>query len=391
MRRFVVVSLLTLVSVSLFAVKLEFKDPAGRKYRIKSMITQKIYYKNKLVGAEETMFKTVMEVLDVSGKTAHYVGKYFDLSKKADYHESYKLENQYETTEFYRDNLGLMKVPAQFLMPTLRGVPTFPSYDLTPGMSWNAPAEELILGTASNNIHVSMNVSYKYMGIVTNNGKSLAFLLIDYHIAHHPDNDPELASFTGYSHINYFWSMEYGGPYSYSDEFNFTFTYKKGDTWRIEGTSEAVVEVVEDVSKPEKAKLVTEITDKLKNKPGAEIKTTDDGIIVNMGQILFDIDKASLKPESMIVLDKLAEVLRKYPLLDIQVSGHTDITGNEKWNMTLSELRAKTVADYLVSKGISPERISYTGCGSSKPIAPNNTEEGRMLNRRVEIKIITKE
>ena len=144
--------------------------------------------------------------------------------------------------------------------------------------------------------------------MVTNSGKKLALLLIDYHIAHHPDNDPELASFTGYSHIDYLWNVELGAPDSYTDEFNFTFTYKNGDTWRIEGGSEALVETVEDVTNIEKQKLVTEIADNLKNKPGADIKTTDDGIIVNLGMILFDIDKATLKPESKAILDKLAEV-----------------------------------------------------------------------------------
>jgi outer membrane protein OmpA-like peptidoglycan-associated protein len=59
--------------------------------------------------------------------------------------------------------------------------------------------------------------------------------------------------------------------------------------------------------------------------------------------------------------------------------------------MTLSELRAKAVVDYLISKGVDPDRLSYIGCGSTKPIAPNTTEEGRALNRRVEIKILTKE
>ncbi|OHD54261.1 MAG: hypothetical protein A2Y33_16450 [Spirochaetes bacterium GWF1_51_8] len=391
MRRFLTVLLLAVFTVPLAAVKLEFKDPVGRKYRIKSLITQKVYYKNKNMGTQETMFKSVMEVVDVNGKTAHYVGKYFDFSKKEDYHESYKLENSYEVTEFYKNNLGVMTVPPQFLMPTLRSVPTFPSYDVAPGATWKSKAEEIIVGSASNTIHVDMDVSYKFVGMVTNSGKKLALLLIDYHIAHHPDNDPELASFTGYSHIDYLWNVELGAPDSYTDEFNFTFTYKNGDTWRIEGGSEALVETVEDVTNIEKQKLVTEIADNLKNKPGADIKTTDDGIIVNLGMILFDIDKATLKPESKAILDKLAEVLRKYPGLDIEVSGHTDISGQEKWNQTLSEMRAKTVADYLVVKGISPERISYIGYGSKKPVAPNNTEEGRILNRRVEIKIITKE
>jgi outer membrane protein OmpA-like peptidoglycan-associated protein len=117
----------------------------------------------------------------------------------------------------------------------------------------------------------------------------------------------------------------------------------------------------------------------------------DDGILVNLGNILFDINRATLRPEALATLDKLAKILRDYPQVDLQVSGHTDITGNEQYNQVLSEQRAKAVADYLAEQGIASHRVSYIGYGSTRPVSNNETTTGRAANRRVEIKILTDE
>jgi OmpA-OmpF porin, OOP family len=96
--------------------------------------------------------------------------------------------------------------------------------------------------------------------------------------------------------------------------------------------------------------------------------------------IFFTINKSELLSESFIELDKLVRYLNERP----KISGHTDNTGNEDQNKTLSESRAKAVADYLILKGIDKSRINYIGYGSSKPVATNDTNEGKQQNRRVE-------
>lgn len=79
--------------------------------------------------------------------------------------------------------------------------------------------------------------------------------------------------------------------------------------------------------------------------------------------------------------------MKKNPELAININGHTDNVGDENSNLSLSEGRAKAVFDYLISKGINKKRLTYKGYGSSKPIADNNSDEGKQLNRRVEIEI----
>ncbi len=103
--------------------------------------------------------------------------------------------------------------------------------------------------------------------------------------------------------------------------------------------------------------------------------------------IYFDTDKSILLPESDTELDKLYAFLSTRQLR-IRINGHTDNQGTEEHNRMLSAARAKAVRDYLLSKGIGAERIVYTGLGQSQPIAPNITEEGRQLNRRVEVEFL---
>lgn len=103
--------------------------------------------------------------------------------------------------------------------------------------------------------------------------------------------------------------------------------------------------------------------------------------------IFFDFNQSSLVKESFVELDNLVSYLKANRELKIEIGGHTDNQGSENYNETLSLSRAKSVYDYLISKGISKDRLTYKGYGESTPIATNETEEGRATNRRTEFKI----
>ncbi|MBN2255647.1 MAG: OmpA family protein, partial [Deltaproteobacteria bacterium] len=102
--------------------------------------------------------------------------------------------------------------------------------------------------------------------------------------------------------------------------------------------------------------------------------------------VQFDIGKSTIKSESYPILDAVVEVLKKNPLLSIEIQGHTDNTGSAEFNQKLSHSRANAVMEYFASKGIDRYRLSAKGFGMGKPIAPNTTAEGRAKNRRVELK-----
>ena len=124
---------------------------------------------------------------------------------------------------------------------------------------------------------------------------------------------------------------------------------------------------------------------------GVDVKAVDDGqaILVNLPNgVTFDTDSTLIKPGFRDTLDTVAASLNKFPNSLIDVYGHTDSTGSDAYNQTLSENRARVVADYLVSKGVNQARIRSTGFGKTQPVATNDTPEGRAANRRVEIKIV---
>lgn len=107
--------------------------------------------------------------------------------------------------------------------------------------------------------------------------------------------------------------------------------------------------------------------------------------------VFFDTDKATLKPMSYIELDKLAEIMTNNPKMKIEISGHTDNVGTKTYNQRLSQSRAESVVNYLLSKGFSQDRMTFKGYAFDEPITTNDTEEGRAQNRRVEFKIISNE
>lgn len=132
-----------------------------------------------------------------------------------------------------------------------------------------------------------------------------------------------------------------------------------------------------------------EAKNKLNELQSKLIQVTEDarGIILSMSDILFDVDKASLKSDLKTSLARVAGILSVYQELNVSVEGHTDNTGSEEHNLKLSEQRAENVLQFLVEQGIDAKRLSSKGYGMSKPVADNSTKEGRQKNRRVDLVI----
>ncbi len=123
--------------------------------------------------------------------------------------------------------------------------------------------------------------------------------------------------------------------------------------------------------------------------PGADVIQEGEGIIVKFDSgILFDVNKSTLKPAAMTNISNLAASLNKYPDTDILVIGHTDATGTDALNNRLSLDRAAAVKEYAASQGVVNNRLKTKGKGETEPIASNETEDGKSLNRRVEIVIV---
>ncbi len=116
-----------------------------------------------------------------------------------------------------------------------------------------------------------------------------------------------------------------------------------------------------------------------------QAKQTDRGVVVTMGDVLFDTGRATLKPGAMSILDRLATYMQSNPQTRLVIEGYTDSTGSVATNEELSQRRADAVASALIARGVSAQNLRPVGRGESLPVASNDTAAGRQQNRRVEV------
>ncbi len=122
---------------------------------------------------------------------------------------------------------------------------------------------------------------------------------------------------------------------------------------------------------------------------GIVFERQGDNIVMAMpGNVTFDVNRANIRPQFNRILNRLSEILNERDQTLIEVAGHTDSTGSDAINLPLSRDRARSVANYLIDQGVNYNRVAELGLGSAHPIASNATEEGRQINRRVEITLV---
>lgn len=114
-------------------------------------------------------------------------------------------------------------------------------------------------------------------------------------------------------------------------------------------------------------------------------KATERGLVVTLGDLLFETGSANLKSNALTQLSKLSAFLSKYPNRSVVIEGHTDSVGSASYNYSLSQRRADSVKTFLLNQGVAGGRIVATGKGEDVPVADNSTSNGRQLNRRVEV------
>ena len=136
------------------------------------------------------------------------------------------------------------------------------------------------------------------------------------------------------------------------------------------------IEKIKEIITHDTVRIVKEIPQDIKDK------------MKDLSNALFAFDKFDINPKAQTILDDVASWLKKNPQMKCELSGHTDGKGSVAYNQKLSEQRAKAVYDYLIERGVSADNLSWKGYGKSEPIATNATDEGRQLNRRVELRLV---
>ncbi len=305
---------------------------------------------------------------------------------------------------------GSYEVPERYIMPNLRGLPTFPERALRPGDEWSSEAMET-MDFGSTKIKIPLKVRYRYTGpakLTLPGGSEAVFDRIEYTYSfQHPGAPPAgIARVTGTSACELWFDREAGIPVFDSNRIIYAFTLKNGrtqemlyriDSWyrkdRITNGADRkrlAADIRNDLQAglPEReAENTAAYTDRNQD---ISVRESDEGVILSLDSILFDHNSAELTAEAQSRLAVIAGILKKHANREVRISGHTDSTGSPEYNTKLSENRARSVVRSLQNEhGVDGRRLSYRGYGETKPVADNATEEGRQKNRRVEVLIVT--
>lgn len=291
------------------------------------------------------------------------------------------------TSRFAIRNDGVYQIAEGQIQPSIRSIPNFPRKDLKPGDHWAAPFE-LVYHDTDPAFIVSTNAHYTWLSNRVANGTNFAVIGIVYSffekIGGRGANQIANLQLTNESEI--VWNLSEGLPHFQRDRLTELLTFGGGQKLLIRSRFETVYDVTYPIAKSQMKKAEEEIKLALGQRKDAETYVDEKGIHVRMKEILFPFDSSSLNSTSTSVLASILPVLKKYKDYEIFVEGHTDNVGAESYNQGLSESRARSVADYL-ARGENFPKIYVKGQGSRNPIADNKAEDGRQLNRRVEITI----
>jgi outer membrane protein OmpA-like peptidoglycan-associated protein len=238
---------------------------------------------------------------------------------------------------------------------------------------------------------IPFTAHYTYLGEQEWKGKSYPAFSVTYRIF----TEPAPAAgriwpmrILGASDQRVFWDFDLGQAVAYEEYFRMVFALSDGTTVEYRGSAGA--EILEAPAM-DKNKIAGEISEELERLriTDTSVRVDDEGITISLENIQFEADSAALLEREKQKLDKIAEILRRYPDRDILVGGHTALAGTAAMRAKLSQERASAVADYLLSKNVrTPDRVVVRGYGAERPLGDNAAEEGRRRNRRVEITIL---
>lgn len=323
-----------------------------------------------------------------NGKT-NSVNGIFTMYEKGAGESVFKQREKYPV-DFYIEPTGRFIVENSDYMPNLRHIPTFPTGEIKINESWTADGE-LVINNFSRPFKLTFPVEYTLSKVVKQKGLDIAVIDYTYTInmdlggAPYPSDFP--VKIAGHNKGVIYWDITNNRPADIRDLYRIAFIFRgpnrSFNSVEFQMAIETENNVYPNVKENDKEK---DIADMKKSLPqGVDVESEERGVVVTMGDLLFDFDSYNIRSDTREKLDKIAEIIKeKYPDREIIVEGHTDNVGNRGYNNSLSEKRARSVSEVLKPK-LGHDKFSFKGYGQDKPVADNSTKEGRQKNRRVEI------
>jgi len=400
-RAAILIFFLIAFTAAAFGDEFEYRHTAGARYRILSVVDQAVYINGTLSHRAETLNRIAVDVIDVRADGSGFHKAVFQSSERLVYDSQQRLNSagngfhwtmEYES-EFERSRLGRITIAPQYFMPVVRNVPVFPGRNLSVGDKWYSEGHEVhdFRGEPfriEEPYYIPFNAFYEYLGNRQWKGQNYPAFSVTYNIESRPPavrGNLYPVRISGSFNQLVYWDREAGQEKAYTETFRITFHMSNGLRIEYRGTAQA--EYVESETM-DKHRLISEIIEEIAKLDIQDIQVTavEEGVSISLENIQFYADSDVMLPGEREKLLMVADILTRYPGRDVLVAGHTALAGTAEQRMTLSQDRARAVADYLLSRNVrSPDRIVIRGYGAERPVADNSTQEGMSRNRRVEI------
>ncbi len=410
--------LLFFLSLSLFAAAavqnadaevFRFKYTEGESYRINSLVNENVYIDGYFSHNAQITNRITVNVSDVRSEGGEVSARHdcTFMTSERNNNRGFVWGQQYESV-FRRAEDGRYDISDEYFMPVVRDIPVFPAGDVEPGDSWQATGEEAhdfreVFGIEKP-FKVPFTANYTYIGpeqAGQEGGEAETLHHIEARYVLFFDTPAEALQgrraggiypvrIMGRSTQQLYWDAERGALSYYTEEFLIQLELNTGSVLKYEGIARAEITWNEPL---DRERIVREMNEEIsrQNIANTRAESSKEGITITMENIQFVADSARFLPGEEEKVRQIARIIARYPDSDILVTGHTALAGTAEARQRLSEQRAEAVAAMLISLGAREEQNVFTqGLGAEQPIAPNDTEENRARNRRVEITLLEK-
>ncbi|MCL1815569.1 MAG: OmpA family protein [Treponema sp.] len=355
------------------------------------------YENGKYIGLLHREVRAILYPAD-TGRALLYQGNFYVLEETLrDMRQSARAVNDVIPVSFEMFPSGDIQIEDDRGFPSLRGFPAYPEEPVQPGTKWIAEAVRLADPLNEGYpVAVPIVVEYEYRGIEIYRDVQVHRITAQYasRFPGFSQEDSRENLWEKYADERYFKTLQGnhqveillrlsdGLPLLIRDNLDETFTWANGYTLRFRGFTLTFSEGAVPLDTDQVAAAVPA------KETSIELAAVPGGIRLTVKDIRFIADSDVFLADEYPRLDKIAEALKKIPDRTFLVEGHTAAVGRPQAEMELSILRAKRMADELIKRGVSAGSFLYKGWGGTRPLGDNSTEEGRALNRRVEITIL---
>lgn len=397
------IAALILFSASLFAedegVLFEFNQNKGEAVVHVATVEEEAYLNGQLHNQTQFINRTSTTVTETQNDGSAKLFTHYMTTQNNFFKETGKMLSwgEEESVRLYRDKNGQLHDSDNDFLPTVQSVPSFSDKKIKIGESWTSDGLEVHdcreLFNMEEAIQVPFTATYTYTGDEEIDGRLLQVLEVEYKFfqnnltEQHYSQSGTFAGAQGQAAQKIWWDNDKGELDHYVEEFIIYLYDTNNNTFAFRGIAHGEVTEYKSVNNKTNLKKLQKKVEKYKL-DNISVSQGDRGLTISLDAIQFEPDSDVLLPSEKKKIEKLGEILKEFAN-DLLITGHCAKRGSVQSQQQLSEERAEAVAAYLVQLGIRDQYHVFTqGKGATEPVATNNTEEGRIKNRRVEITIM---